>query len=61
MSDGAQILLVDDEANIRRMLGALLRNEGFAVTEAASGNAAGTSFAEHGGTRSTHHPPPVCA
>ena len=40
MSDSAQILLVDDEANIRRMLGALLRNEGFAVTEAASGNAA---------------------
>jgi two-component system, NtrC family, nitrogen regulation response regulator NtrX len=40
MSGGAQILLVDDEANIRRMLGALLRNEGFAVTEAASGNAA---------------------
>jgi two-component system nitrogen regulation response regulator NtrX len=40
VSDSAQILLVDDEANIRRMLGALLRNEGFAVTEAASGNAA---------------------
>ena len=40
MSGGAQILLVDDEANIRRMLGALLRSEGFAVTEAASGNAA---------------------
>ena len=40
MSGSAQILLVDDEANIRRMLGALLRNEGFAVTEAASGNAA---------------------
>ncbi|HEV2086591.1 MAG TPA: sigma-54 dependent transcriptional regulator [Gemmatimonadales bacterium] len=40
MSDSAQILLVDDEANIRRMLGALLRSEGFAVTEAASGNAA---------------------
>jgi two-component system, NtrC family, nitrogen regulation response regulator NtrX len=40
VSGGAQILLVDDEANIRRMLGALLRSEGFAVTEAASGNAA---------------------
>ena len=40
MSDGAQVLLVDDEANIRRMLGALLRSEGFAVTEAANGNAA---------------------
>ena len=40
MSGGAQILLVDDEANIRRMLGALLRHEGFSVTEAASGNAA---------------------
>jgi two-component system, NtrC family, nitrogen regulation response regulator NtrX len=40
MSGGAQLLLVDDEANIRRMLGALLRNEGFTVTEAGSGNAA---------------------
>jgi two-component system nitrogen regulation response regulator NtrX len=40
VSGSAQILLVDDEANIRRMLGALLRNEGFAVTDAASGNAA---------------------
>jgi two-component system nitrogen regulation response regulator NtrX len=40
VSGGAQILLVDDEANIRRMLGALLRNEGFTVTDAASGNAA---------------------
>jgi two-component system, NtrC family, nitrogen regulation response regulator NtrX len=36
----SQILLVDDEANIRRMLGALLREEGFSVAEAANGNAA---------------------
>jgi two-component system nitrogen regulation response regulator NtrX len=40
MNPTAEILLVDDEANIRRMLGALLRSEGFTVTEAASGNAA---------------------
>jgi two-component system nitrogen regulation response regulator NtrX len=36
----AQVLLVDDEVNIRRMLGALLREEGLAVAEAANGNAA---------------------
>jgi two-component system, NtrC family, nitrogen regulation response regulator NtrX len=40
VSEGAQVLLVDDEANIRRMLGALLRTEGFAVTEAPNGNSA---------------------
>ncbi|HZB27978.1 MAG TPA: sigma-54 dependent transcriptional regulator [Gemmatimonadales bacterium] len=40
MSDNAQVLLVDDEANIRRMLGALLRSEGFEVTEAPNGNSA---------------------
>jgi two-component system nitrogen regulation response regulator NtrX len=40
VSGSAQVLLVDDEANIRRMLGALLRNEGFEVTEAPNGNAA---------------------
>jgi len=34
------ILLVDDESNIRRMLGALLRAEGHVVGEAANGNAA---------------------
>jgi two-component system, NtrC family, nitrogen regulation response regulator NtrX len=37
---GEQVLLVDDEANIRRMLGALLRSEGFTVSEAPNGNAA---------------------
>jgi two-component system nitrogen regulation response regulator NtrX len=36
----AQVLLVDDEANIRRMLAALLRQEGFTVAEAPNGNAA---------------------
>jgi two-component system nitrogen regulation response regulator NtrX len=36
----ARILIVDDEANIRRMLGALLRAEGFEVTEAQGGTAA---------------------
>ena len=40
MSGGEQVLLVDDESNIRRMLAALLRSEGFSVSEAASGNAA---------------------
>jgi two-component system nitrogen regulation response regulator NtrX len=40
VSDGARVLLVDDEANIRRMLGALLRSEGFTVSEAPNGNAA---------------------
>ena len=40
MSAGEQVLLVDDEANIRRMLAALLRSEGFTVSEAPNGNAA---------------------
>jgi two-component system, NtrC family, nitrogen regulation response regulator NtrX len=40
MTDNSQVLLVDDEANIRRMLGALLRSEGFDVTEAPNGNSA---------------------
>ncbi len=40
MSARSQILLVDDEANIRRMLAALLREEGFTVAEAPNGNAA---------------------
>ena len=35
-----RVLLVDDEANIRRMLGALLQSEGFETAEAANGTAA---------------------
>ena len=31
---------MDDEVNIRRMLGALLREEGISVAEAPNGNAA---------------------
>ncbi|HYC31747.1 MAG TPA: sigma-54 dependent transcriptional regulator [Gemmatimonadales bacterium] len=40
MTAGAQVFLVDDEANIRRMLAALLKDEGFTVAEAPNGNAA---------------------
>ncbi|MEO6057536.1 MAG: sigma-54 dependent transcriptional regulator [Gemmatimonadales bacterium] len=40
MTTHAQILLVDDETNIRRMLAALLREESFTVAEAPNGNAA---------------------
>ena len=35
-----RVLIVDDEANIRRMLAALLKSEGFEAEEAAHGNAA---------------------
>jgi two-component system nitrogen regulation response regulator NtrX len=35
----AKILIIDDEANIRRMVGSLLKSEGFTVVEAANGNA----------------------
>ncbi|MBA2291808.1 MAG: sigma-54-dependent Fis family transcriptional regulator [Gemmatimonadales bacterium] len=35
-----KILIVDDETNIRRMVGALLKAEGFDVAEAPNGNAA---------------------
>ncbi len=34
-----RILIIDDEANIRRMVGALLKSEGFEVAEAPHGNA----------------------
>ncbi len=36
----ARVLLVDDEANIRKMVGALLQAEGFETAEAANGNVA---------------------
>ncbi|HEX9755769.1 MAG TPA: sigma-54 dependent transcriptional regulator [Gemmatimonadales bacterium] len=42
----ARILIVDDEANIRRMVGALLRAEGFEVAEAGGGNQALLSLDE---------------
>ena len=35
----SRVLLIDDEANIRRMVGALLKSEEFEVAEAANGNA----------------------
>ncbi len=36
----ASVLIVDDEPNIRRMLGALLREEGYSTTEAGDGKEA---------------------
>ncbi|HEX5439097.1 MAG TPA: sigma-54 dependent transcriptional regulator [Gemmatimonadaceae bacterium] len=41
------ILIVDDEPNIRRMVGALLRAEGFTVHEAADGASGLAAAAEH--------------
>ncbi|HET7565435.1 MAG TPA: sigma-54 dependent transcriptional regulator [Gemmatimonadaceae bacterium] len=41
------ILIVDDEPNIRRMVGALLTTEGFAVSEAADGPAGLAAAEEH--------------
>jgi two-component system, NtrC family, nitrogen regulation response regulator NtrX len=42
----ASVLIVDDEPNIRRMLGALLREEGYATTEAGDGKEAVQRMAE---------------
>ncbi|HEX5577253.1 MAG TPA: response regulator, partial [Gemmatimonadaceae bacterium] len=42
----ASVLIVDDEPNIRRMVGALLSAEGYEVREAASGTQAITKAAE---------------
>src|SRR2546428_108744 len=41
-----RVLLVDDEANIRRMVGALLQSDGFETIEAPDGNAALTRVIE---------------
>jgi two-component system nitrogen regulation response regulator NtrX len=41
----ARVLLVDDEANIRKMVGALLQAEGFETAEAANGTIALTALA----------------
>jgi two-component system nitrogen regulation response regulator NtrX len=41
-----RVLLVDDEANIRRMVGALLQSDGFETIEAPDGNAALTRLVE---------------
>ncbi|HKA57165.1 MAG TPA: sigma-54 dependent transcriptional regulator [Gemmatimonadales bacterium] len=41
-----RVLLVDDEANIRRMVGALLQSDGFETIEAPDGNAAITRLVE---------------
>jgi DNA-binding response OmpR family regulator len=38
--NGQRILVVDDDPDIRRLLGAYLRNDGFQVVEAADGEAA---------------------
>jgi len=35
-----RVLLVDDEANIRRMIGALLQSDGYETVEAPDGNVA---------------------
>lgn len=41
------IMLVEDEPSIRRLLGTTLRRSGYEVLEAASGQEAIASFAEH--------------
>ncbi|MGH7607801.1 MAG: sigma-54-dependent transcriptional regulator [Gemmatimonadales bacterium] len=41
-----RVLLVDDEANIRRMVGALLQSDGFETVDAPDGNAALTRLTE---------------
>ena len=43
----ARVLLVDDEANIRRMVGALLESDGYETVEAPDGTTALALLAEH--------------
>ncbi|HEU5012043.1 MAG TPA: response regulator [Roseiflexaceae bacterium] len=47
MTDRARILVVDDEANIRRTLEALLHRAGFDVVTAANGDEAVILFEQH--------------
>ncbi|MFH1330641.1 MAG: response regulator, partial [Actinomycetota bacterium] len=42
--DPHRILVVDDEANIRRIVASYLRSDGFEVVEAADGKSALTAF-----------------
>ena len=50
MSD--RILVIDDEKNIRRTFGMVLRAEGFAVSDAASGEAGPTGRPKSGSSGS---------
>src|SRR5919198_594033 len=43
----SEILIVDDETNIRRMVGALLSAEGFMTREAANGASGVAAAGEH--------------
>jgi two-component system nitrogen regulation response regulator NtrX len=47
VSRAPQVLITDDEANLRRMLGAVLAAEGFRVTEASSGEDAVAQVQRH--------------
>ena len=51
-----RVLLVDDEANIRRMVGALLQAEGYETAEAPNGAAALAGGARHAPRRDSARP-----
>jgi two-component system, NtrC family, nitrogen regulation response regulator NtrX len=44
----ARILIIDDEKNIRRTFGMVLKSEGFTISEAASGEEGLAEFEKHG-------------